>query len=131
MEGGESGGATLCLRVGERGSMRCAITWRSTDCRNIQLVLDPKRKLKYFCSAGWEENWIETACKIVVANLSYSHMVDDIDEENNSEAVSSFLLRFYCANYHFRLLKKNLLTPKTFLKICSHVQVLHHPLILR
>ena len=33
VEGGESGGATLCLRVGERGSVRRAITWRSTDCR--------------------------------------------------------------------------------------------------
>ena len=99
----------------------------------IQLVLDPKQKLEYFRSAGWEENWIETAREIVVAEFEqgYSHMVDDIDEENNSEAVSSFLLRFYCANYHFRLLKKNLPTPKTFLRICSHVQVLHHPLILR
>ena len=29
----EGGGATICLRVGERGSVRRAITWRWTDCR--------------------------------------------------------------------------------------------------
>jgi hypothetical protein len=56
----------------------------------IYLVLDPKRKLEYFRSAGWEENWINTAREIVVAEFEqgYSHMADDIDEENNSEVVS-------------------------------------------
>ena len=29
------------------------------------LVLDPKRKLDYFCAAGWEEEWIEAAREIV------------------------------------------------------------------
>jgi hypothetical protein len=33
--GGESGGITFCLRVGERGSVRRAITWRWADCRRI------------------------------------------------------------------------------------------------
>jgi hypothetical protein len=35
VEGEETGGATFCLRVGERGSVRRAITWRSTDCRRM------------------------------------------------------------------------------------------------
>jgi hypothetical protein len=35
VEGGESGGATFCLRVGERGSVRRAITWRWADCRRM------------------------------------------------------------------------------------------------
>ena len=29
------------------------------------LVLDPRRKLDYFCAAGWEEDWIEMAHEIV------------------------------------------------------------------
>jgi len=28
-------------------------------------VLDPRRKLNYFRAAGWEEEWIEVARKIV------------------------------------------------------------------
>ncbi|KAF8798267.1 hypothetical protein BYT27DRAFT_7019874, partial [Phlegmacium glaucopus] len=42
----------------------------------ITMVLDPKRKLEYFQSAGWEEEWIETAHEIVEAEFdrSYSHM---------------------------------------------------------
>ena len=34
MEGGVSG-AAFCLRVGERGSVRRAITWRWADCLRI------------------------------------------------------------------------------------------------
>ena len=31
----------------------------------LPLVLDPRQKLDYFRSAGWEEEWIETAQEIV------------------------------------------------------------------
>ena len=56
----------------------------------IYVVLDPKRKLEYFRSAGWEEKWITTAWEIVEAEFEqgYSHMADDIDEKNNSDVVS-------------------------------------------
>ena len=59
----------------------------------IYVVLDPKRKLEYFCSARWEEEWIETARNIVETEFEqgYSHM-GDIDDETNSEVVSFFFV---------------------------------------
>ena len=61
------------------------------------VVLDPKRKLEYFRSAGWEEAWITTARDIVATEFEqgYSHITDDTNEE---EIVSLFLSRLYCAN---------------------------------
>lgn len=69
------------------------------DSSYIYAVLDPKRKLEYFRSAGWEEEWIETARDIVEAEFEqgYSHMGDD-NNETDSEAVSNFFLQFYCTD---------------------------------
>ena len=50
----------------------------------IYVVLDPNCKLKYFHSAGaWMGKLVEAE-----SEQSYSHMADDINEENNSEFVS-------------------------------------------
>jgi hypothetical protein len=35
--------------------------------------LDPKRKLEYFRSVGWEENWINTVHEIVVAKFEQGY----------------------------------------------------------
>ena len=45
-------------------------------------MLDPKRKLDYFRSAGWEEQWIETACEIVEEEFDrgYAGMLSELEE---------------------------------------------------
>jgi hypothetical protein len=55
------------------------------------IVLDPKRKLDYFRSAGWDAKWIATAREIVEAEFdrNYAHMFMDTDEDKDSIIVSS------------------------------------------
>lgn len=49
---------------------------------SVHSVLDPKRKLDYFRSAGWEEEWIETAREIVEEEFDrgYAGMSPELEE---------------------------------------------------
>jgi hypothetical protein len=45
------------------------------------LVLHPRHKLHYFKTAGWEDDWIETARIIVRAEFDRMYAFMDFDDE--------------------------------------------------
>ena len=49
---------------------------------NVHSVLDPKRKLNYFRSPGWEEQWIETVHEIIEEEFDrgYVGMLPELEE---------------------------------------------------
>ena len=53
------------------------------------LVLDPRRKLNYFRAAGWEEEWIEAAHKIVREEFDQGYAGIRLENEDDSEESSS------------------------------------------
>jgi hypothetical protein len=71
---------------------------------NLFSVLDPKRKLDYFRSAGWEEKWIETAREIVEAEFDrgYAEMCIGSDDREESPSVRCiFLPQFDVVTTHY------------------------------
>ena len=51
------------------------------DFTDIFLVLHPRHKLHYFKTAGWEDDWIETARVIVHAEFDRIYAFMDFDNE--------------------------------------------------
>jgi hypothetical protein len=48
------------------------------------VVLHPRHKLHYFRMAGWEDEWIETACTIVRDEFDRLYAFMDVDNEVES-----------------------------------------------
>jgi hypothetical protein len=44
-------------------------------------VLHPRHKLQYFKTAGWEDEWVETARNIVRDEFDRTYAFMDFDEE--------------------------------------------------
>ncbi|KIJ90205.1 hypothetical protein K443DRAFT_37414, partial [Laccaria amethystina LaAM-08-1] len=65
-----------------------------SEVYRIAMVLDPKRKLDYFRSAGWEEEWIETARGIIEAEFDrgYTEIWIGSDDDDESPSVSCVYL---------------------------------------
>ena len=57
----------------------------------------------HFCSAGWEEDWIKTACEIVKEQFEqgYANIHIDSDEEDESTLVCSLFLKQSCTKTEF------------------------------
>ena len=50
-------------------------------CIDSSLVLHPRHKLHYFKTAGWEEEWIDTAHNIVREEFDRTYAFMDFDDE--------------------------------------------------
>ncbi|KIK01571.1 hypothetical protein K443DRAFT_98386 [Laccaria amethystina LaAM-08-1] len=64
-----------------------------SEVYHISMVLDPKRKLNYFRSAGWEEDWIEMAHEIVEEefNRGYAGMSPELEEPEVASVCPPYL----------------------------------------
>ena len=51
---------------------------------SVILVLHPRHKMKYFKSAGWEEDWIQTARKIIRSEFDRTYAFMDIEVETQA-----------------------------------------------
>ena len=52
-------------------------------------MLDSRRKLDYFCAAGWEEEWIDAAREIVREEFDRGYAGISCESEGDSEILSS------------------------------------------
>ena len=59
--------------------------WASCLLINGLLVLHPHHKLHYFKSAGWEDEWIETAHNIVWEEFDRTYAFMDYDDGVDEE----------------------------------------------
>jgi hypothetical protein len=50
-----------------------------------ELVLHPRHKLSYFKTAGWEQEWIETAKELVRDAFQRSYQAEDNDARDQDE----------------------------------------------
>lgn len=48
---------------------------------NKLTVLHPRHKLHYFKTAGWEDEWVETACNIVREEFDRTYAFMDLDDD--------------------------------------------------
>jgi len=63
------------------GKLKFLYSW-VLQLMSVHSVLDPKHKLNYFWSAGWEEDWIETAHEIIEEEFDrgYVGMSSELEE---------------------------------------------------
>lgn len=67
----------------------------------IYVVLHPQHKLEYFKNAGWEEDWVDTAEKIVRAEFdtSYGSLDASWAEQHSKPNVRAFRLFLLLKSY--------------------------------
>jgi len=68
--------------------------------------LHPQHKLTYFKEAGWEQEWIDTAEKIVRMEFdqSYAHHGDDIEDDEMPVGGTPAADEVSCEPFHPNLL---------------------------
>jgi hypothetical protein len=54
-----------------------------------QLVLHPRHKLSYFKTAGWEQEWIETAQELVRDAFERSYKQEDARDQDEPPVAKS------------------------------------------
>jgi hypothetical protein len=56
---------------------------------SCELVLHPRHKLSYFKTAGWEQEWIETAKELVCDTFQQSYQPEDARDQDKTPPARS------------------------------------------
>ena len=79
-----------------------------TNCSFIDLfsVLHPRHKLQYFKNAGWEDNWIKTACIIDHDEFDQTYAFMDVDSEADADLMNKVREQPLCklTTYYFNMI---------------------------
>ena len=91
------------------------------------LVLHPRHKLHYFKTAGWEDEWINTARNIVREEFDRTYAFMDFDGEVVSKNEVRECLKFFIV--YLLLLNVTVTSPRhrpIYSTICQHYQLQFH-----